>query len=127
MSENDLSIQINGVVGIGIATRTVVVGRPAVEARVAGVLRGELQVLPWPTGEVRNISRASWISIGAAGHRGWCLQCRIDRAARVEITESARVFIAEVVFGICQDGIQMIRAKSASQQIRVFVDKRTPE
>src|SRR5262252_10369293 len=52
VSEDESRDQINRVIAACIATGSVIVVRSAVELRVSRVLRGELQVLPWPEREV---------------------------------------------------------------------------
>jgi hypothetical protein len=42
VSEKEFRVQINGVVRARVTIKTIVVGGTTVEARIAGVLRGEL-------------------------------------------------------------------------------------
>src|ERR1035438_6125271 len=88
-SENEFRVQIDCVVRARITTGAVVVCRAAIEACVSDVLRRELQILPRPKRDVCDITRASRIPIGAAAHRGWRVQPRIDGAAGIEPTECA--------------------------------------
>jgi hypothetical protein len=135
VSENDLPIQIECVVRTRIAARTrdVIVGRTAIEARVSGVLRAQLQILPRPEREVRNVSRASRISISAAGHRTRSIQSSIHGTPGIKHTERARIAIADMVLGIGQHSIQMMGAigrrtrECAGHQVRVFVNKCAPK
>src|ERR1700692_2489473 len=51
-SEEEFQVQVQRVVGARAATRSIVVGCAAIEARVGGVLGGDLQVLPRPIRDV---------------------------------------------------------------------------
>src|ERR1039458_630182 len=140
--EKDPGVQIERIVGARVAAEAVVVRRCAIEARIAGVLRRELQVLPRPVREVQNVSRASRVAIEIAGHG--CPR-RIKREIRcpgcIEPAERARVLVADVIFGIGHDRVQMVRTlryqrsrtpwttalKQQAQQIVVFPEVRSPE
>src|ERR1039458_5945614 len=140
--EKNPGVQIERIVGARVAAEAVVVRRCAIEARIAGVLRGELQVLPRPVREVQNVSRASRVAIEIAGHGS-------PRRIKYEIrcpgcmgqADRARVLVADVIFGICHDRVQMVRTlryqrsrtprttplKQQAQQIVVKPEVRSPE
>src|SRR5215467_2909300 len=56
ISEKKSCNQINGVIAVRVAAGRIVVDGASVEPCVSRVLGCELQVLPWPVREVRNVS-----------------------------------------------------------------------
>src|SRR5208283_5492614 len=109
-SENEFHIQIDGVVTIRAATRTIIVGCATIEACISGILRGELQILPSPIRQIRDIPSTPRAAIGKAAHRTWSKQQGIASSAGIEPAEGSRKAIAEMVFGIGHNGIEMVQA-----------------
>ena len=77
-SEDKPRQQIGRIVIAGIAPASVVVGTSSIEARIAGVLNGQVDILHWPPGEVADIPCASGASIRAASDGGR----RVERSVR---------------------------------------------
>src|ERR1700751_2957352 len=67
--EHEPRHQINGVVSAGVATSSVIVCAAAIETRVAGVLRGQADVLLRPPGDVQNVSSALRAAVRTARDR----------------------------------------------------------
>src|SRR6266567_9615926 len=128
MSEKDSCDQIHRVVTARVPPSRIVVGRAAVKTCVPRVLRGELQVLPWPVREVCNVARTSRVAIRTTAHRALLIEERIDGTRGVEPTKCARSTIAKMVFGIGHKGVQMVTAGGSCPQsghccqIRIFAN-----
>src|SRR5580692_557071 len=106
--ENDLRVQIDRVIGVGVPTGAVIVIGSTIKARVARVLRTQQQVLPGPIGKVRNVAAASRIAVEIAAYCARWKQSKIGGAGRVEPAECPCVLIADVVFGVRQNRVQVM-------------------
>src|SRR5579864_1629766 len=82
--ENESGDKIHGIVGIRISARAVIVRVATIEACVPGVLCRELQVLPRPVGEVRDVTGPSRIAARTSTYSRLREQDRIDGPAGIE-------------------------------------------
>jgi hypothetical protein len=107
--ENESREQIQSVIGIGIASRSIVVGGGAIETRIARVLESEADVLNRPPRDIGDVSCASRVAvIRIAGHGARRKNIGIGSAVDVEISDGARIFVAEVILRVRLNSIEVM-------------------
>src|SRR5208282_436066 len=109
-SENKPRENICGVVVRGVSSKAVVVQRRAVECPVPGVLRGEVDILHGPPGQVDDVAAVLGAAVETAGDaRTIRVENVITRAGGIEPAERAGEAVAEVVFRVRPEGVEMVR------------------
>src|SRR5579859_4307623 len=122
--KNEPREQIDGIVSARSSPCAIIVcGRP-VESQISCILQRKVEVLRRPPRNIGNVSAASWVAAGAAGHRRRCIEQWIGRARDIEPAKRARIAVAKVIFRVRLHGVQVMADQCRTTESKRSIERR---